>query len=102
MAPEVITNTGYDMKVFFKKIFNFFFFFVKLQNNNSIKKKADIWSLGITMIEMAHGAPPYAHMHPIKVLYTIAKAPPPQLVGPFSPEFRDIVQQCLRKNPDEV
>ncbi|XP_070772556.1 STE20-like serine/threonine-protein kinase isoform X2 [Enoplosus armatus] len=64
--------------------------------------KADIWSLGITLIELAQIEPPNHEMNPMRVLLKIAKADPPTLMQPsrWSPEFSDFLKRCLDKHVD--
>ncbi|XP_021491299.1 serine/threonine-protein kinase 10 isoform X2 [Meriones unguiculatus] len=64
--------------------------------------KADIWSLGITLIEMAQIEPPHHELNPMRVLLKIAKSDPPTLLAPskWSVEFQDFLKKALDKNPD--
>ncbi|KAM4748793.1 serine/threonine-protein kinase 10 [Rhinophrynus dorsalis] len=64
--------------------------------------KADIWSLGITLIEMAQIEPPHHELNPMRVLLKIAKSEPPTLSSPskWSLEFRDFLKKALDKNPE--
>ncbi|KAG9508946.1 Serine/threonine-protein kinase 10, partial [Fragariocoptes setiger] len=63
--------------------------------------KADIWSLGITLIEFAQRDPPHHDMSPVRVLLKIQKSDPPQLDFPskWSKEFSDFLALCLNKDP---
>uniref|UniRef100_W5MXV1 non-specific serine/threonine protein kinase n=1 Tax=Lepisosteus oculatus TaxID=7918 RepID=W5MXV1_LEPOC len=64
--------------------------------------KADIWSLGITLIEVAQIEPPHHELNPMRVLLKIAKSDPPTLEQPakWSAEFKDFLKKSLDKNPE--
>lgn len=73
MAPEVITESVYD-------------------------EKCDIWSVGITALELANGLPPHANDHPYKALVSIPLSSPPRVEGSkFSSAFKDFVSVCLQR-----
>lgn len=79
MAPEVMEQaTGYDCK-------------------------ADIWSLGITAIELAQGVAPYFHEPPLKIFLLTLEGPPPTIShskGIFSSLYKDFIASCLQKDPN--
>uniref|UniRef100_A0A8B9LAV7 non-specific serine/threonine protein kinase n=1 Tax=Astyanax mexicanus TaxID=7994 RepID=A0A8B9LAV7_ASTMX len=64
--------------------------------------KADIWSLGITLIEAAEMEPPHHSLNPMRVLLKITKSPPPTLTHPrrWSSHFQDFLRRALQKNPE--
>ena len=73
MAPEVIEQSRYD-------------------------GAADVWSVGITAIELATTKPPHSALHPMKVLFVVPKAAPPTLEGEFSDQFKAFVARCVAKD----
>mmetsp|Transcript_12803 Transcript_12803/g.14652 ORF Transcript_12803/g.14652 Transcript_12803/m.14652 type:complete len:650 (-) Transcript_12803:120-2069(-) len=78
MAPEVIRECQYD-------------------------GRADVWSLGITLIELAEGQPPHANVNPLRAIFVIPNRPAPTLADPdiWSPEMLDFVRSCCKKDPDQ-
>jgi serine/threonine-protein kinase 24/25/MST4 len=75
MAPEVMSEDDYD-------------------------GKADIWSLGITCIEMTNGRPPHSQIPPIKVMGMILRMAPPELKSMIhSKDIKEFVSLCLKKDP---
>mmetsp|Transcript_9756 Transcript_9756/g.16191 ORF Transcript_9756/g.16191 Transcript_9756/m.16191 type:complete len:646 (+) Transcript_9756:220-2157(+) len=80
MAPEVIEGSDYNAK-------------------------ADVWSLGMTMLELCEPKHPMFSVHPVSVLFKIVTADPPRLRKRFHPEFSsgvdDFFSKCMQKDPAE-
>lgn len=69
--------------------------------DNPYDFKVDVWSLGITLIELAQMEPPNSEMSPMRVLLKIQKSDPPKLDNPskYSKDFNDFLAQSLIKDP---
>jgi len=78
MAPELIRGQDYGIKV-------------------------DIWSLGIMMMEMAEGEPPYMEFPPLRALFLITTKGIPAFkkADKWSEEMKDFASLCLTKEPEE-
>ncbi|XP_078260043.1 myosin-IIIb isoform X1 [Rhinoraja longicauda] len=70
------------------------------QFDYSYDTRCDIWSLGITAIELGDGEPPLSDLHPVKALFKIPRNPPPTLLHPerWCEEFNHFISQCLIKD----
>ncbi|XP_075683644.1 myosin-IIIa [Rhinoderma darwinii] len=70
------------------------------QVDTTYDARCDVWSLGITAIELGDGDPPLADLHPMRALFKIPRNPPPNLRQPelWSPEFNDFINKCLTKD----
>lgn len=76
LSPEIITRKAYDTKT-------------------------DIWSLGILIIEMLEGAPPYLNEAPLKAIYLIASRGKPAInYDKLSPDLADFLDKCLNIDPE--
>ncbi|KAJ3095004.1 Serine/threonine-protein kinase 25 [Phlyctochytrium bullatum] len=76
MAPEIIKRAQYDYK-------------------------ADVWSLGITIIELATGNPPFADQDPRRAIFLIPRSRPARLEGNFSAAIKEFISLCLNEEPEE-
>jgi serine/threonine-protein kinase 24/25/MST4 len=77
ISPEIIKRSHYDYKT-------------------------DIWSLGITIIELATGNPPFSEHDPRQAIFMISNSKPARLEGNFSPAVKEFVALCLQEEPDDV
>ncbi|RKP17780.1 serine/threonine kinase 25 [Rozella allomycis CSF55] len=79
---------------------------ITAQNTDGYDEKADIWSLGITAIELVKGEPPHANKHAMRVLQMIPQMEAPILQDEngitFSKSIKEFVSLCLNKNPVSV
>ncbi|XP_028826695.1 LOW QUALITY PROTEIN: myosin-IIIa [Denticeps clupeoides] len=70
------------------------------QLDSTYDARCDVWSLGITAIELGDGDPPLADLHPMRALFKIPRNPPPTLHQPelWSADFNDFICKCLIKD----
>lgn len=72
-----------------------------IRGSHSFGPASDVWSLGITTIEMAQSKPPYFYLNPLRAMFLIPTRPAPMLTEPdmWSPEMQDFVRCCCQKDP---
>ncbi|KNE65680.1 STE/STE20/FRAY protein kinase [Allomyces macrogynus ATCC 38327] len=92
MAPEVMEQSGADAR------------HLPSSNTPGYNSKADIYSLGITVLEMAQGRAPYAQFPPLKVCLLVLNNAPPTLdraraTYKYSRSLKDLIDQCLMRQP---
>ncbi|XP_070409343.1 myosin-IIIa isoform X1 [Nothobranchius furzeri] len=70
------------------------------QLDSTYDARCDVWSLGITAIELGDGDPPLSDLHPMRALFKIPRNPPPTLHQPelWSHDFNDFICKCLIKD----
>lgn len=70
------------------------------QLDQSYDSRCDVWSVGITAIELAEGDPPLSDIHPMRALFQIPRNPPPNLtkVDVYSNDLADFISECLIKD----
>src|SRR5579859_4147744 len=91
MAPEVITEGS------------MYYFKVRVPFVGSNIVQAGIWSLGITVYEIATSRPPYADQEQMRALFLIPRSQPARLEGAaYSQNMKDFVAQCLQLAPEQV
>lgn len=73
------------------------------QLDQSYDSRCDVWSIGITAIELAEGDPPLSDIHPMRALFQIPRNPPPCLTKPevYSSHLSDFVAECLVKDLEQ-
>ncbi|XP_065644866.1 serine/threonine-protein kinase mig-15 isoform X2 [Hydra vulgaris] len=70
------------------------------QPDATYDNRCDMWSIGITAIEMAESQPPLCDMHPMRALFLIPRSEPPRLKSRklWTKKFREFVTVCLIKD----
>ncbi|XP_058834413.1 myosin-IIIb-like isoform X4 [Topomyia yanbarensis] len=73
------------------------------QLDQSYDSRCDVWSIGITAIELAEGDPPLCELHPMRALFQIPRNPPPKLNHPelYSAMLSDFISECLVKDLEQ-
>ena len=97
---------GTKSEIKWERLLKIYFYFLQViacdeNPDATYDNRSDLWSLGITALEMAESQPPLCDMHPMRALFLIPRNPPPRLKSKrWSSKFKNFIETVLVRRID--